>query len=267
MKKRQLMVMKVLGVVFLWSLCAQGAITWEAHWNNGSKSPDTYTGGMGPWGAPQNTTPLITTGGRGGSGAVDSGTASTENLNYPSNSNVNLDHGTMSVWFKPKFSWNVDTSYEGVIVNVANGTAASGTLIKLHYNPNTDRFTWRSRAGSGSWGNCTSQVQNFNAGDWIHITLAWDTGYSATQTEAKMYVNGVLADTEHYDHRTPGYFSPWAICVGNAMGSKVPYGGQANGVIDDLVFSNVYNDAVLVPEPATVMMLGVGLISFLRRRG
>lgn len=99
---------------------------------------------------------------------------------------------------------------------------------------------------------------------WTHYALVVNAGASTSS----LYVNGVLAASV-----------PWAIATNPAgtptrLGAQFgPYGEFFNGAIDDVrIYDGVLSGAEIaslanpVPEPATALTLGAGLLALLRLR-
>lgn len=251
-----------LGVAFVLACVTSvpAAVTWEAHYNDGDKNADYVSAGSTtPW---QQTAGYSATQGRGGSGCIES--LSPGQLQYGSyasaNMNVNLNHGTMSMWFKPNFASSTlytDFNANGnPVLNVGTGQGERYNFINLRFDNRWRRnWAWYFGWGSGYSALVSSVGNEFQAGDWIHLTLTWNK----SDGRMKMYVNGELGAESS---GRSWYVDPWAMAIGNLYGSNT----TANGWIDDVVFTNVFDDAALIPEPATMVLLVSGLGCAMIRR-
>lgn len=265
-----------IGMICLLSvaLCAPAAVTWEAHWNNGTKSADYAAyGDPDPWSG-QMTAPLLSSGGANDSGCIESLKYQDPQhcLSYPSRAseatpNVNVLQGTVHVWFKPNFDSTGSSNCR--VLMVTDRTNNEGDFIQLYWRGGTDMF-WRWNFDDGSKGTSTfvdSASPTFDAETPVEITLTWtndlDGSGDGNDGQLKMYIDGELETT--VDRGTWGAWNPWALQIGH----RYEGGGnnQADGLIDDVIFSDVYDDPALIPEPATCLLVGAGgILGLLRRR-
>ena len=247
-----------------------GNITWEAHYNDGDKNADYAENGvLTPWPGSQTTTPLVTGGYTGG--AIAPNAASSTNLNYSNTGgNVSLAAGTLSVRVKPNFSSSAGT-HQGSIVCVSKGNYNRDKFINLYWESGSKQ--WYSNFGKLSGGSAECQTfwagttSAFAAGDWVHLAVAWErsTG-NLTFYVNETQVSTMSAGANYWDPNG----APYSMNIGNSMGATLPFGGQFNGLVDDVVFSDAYQDTAIfsrVPEPATMGLLAVGgLFGIVRRR-
>ncbi|MBN1555558.1 MAG: PEP-CTERM sorting domain-containing protein [Phycisphaerae bacterium] len=264
-------------VVLLAAVPATATITWEAHYNSGTNSADYAAGGtVTPWSGPQSTTPWVSNGYTGG--AVAPNPATPTNLNYPldgTNVNVNLVAGTFSIRLKPNFDSTTSTS-SGTALCVGGGYSEDRRrFLNLYYSSISD--SWLVFLGrladspNPTYVYLQSSPQTFSAGDWLQVGFSWEnsTGNLA------LYVDGQQQDTDNvganYWSTASGGYTPWALTVGNPKNAgSAPYGPAFDGLIDDVVFSDVYQDTAIfsrTPEPATLTLLMTGLgFAVIRRR-
>jgi hypothetical protein len=252
---------------------AMATITWEAHYNDGDKNADYAAGGVvEPW-ASQCTTPLTINGFTGG--GVSPQAASQTNLNYPLNGvNVNRVQGTLSVRVKPNFD-STQTGFNGVILSFG-GSHDTDTRrwMNVYFHGSTHK--WLCVLGSlrddadPSYAAIRSDAASFNKGSWLQLGLTWNHSTG----DLMFYVDGVAqtptnVGTDFWSIDSGGY-APWGIAVGNEFGGTLPYSSQFNGLIDDVVISDVYQDTAIfsrTPEPATLTLLAAGMgFAVIRRR-
>lgn len=99
-------------------------------------------------------------------------------------------------------------------------------------------------------------------GSWYHVAAVYDNG------DMKLYLNGQLADTGTFTDDTGTTTPDGDLCIGARAYDGIR-DGYFNGSIDDVrIYNNALSQAevaALVPEPATLILLGLGA-AFLRRR-
>jgi len=112
--------------------------------------------------------------------------------------------------------------------------------------------------GYGPDGYFTMQEIPVTGGEWAHTAITWDAG---TKT-ASAYVNGVQSHSQTMDWDFPGFYNDTLVMADNFV--------DFAGSLDDL---RLYDTALsatevaaIVPEPATMALLGLGGLLLRRRR-
>lgn len=108
-----------------------------------------------------------------------------------------------------------------------------------------------------------SVAANLTTGQWTHLAMTWN----AANDTLRVYKDGVVIGSlvsagSVYAPSIAGSTNPQPLRVGQRVGASY---GTFNGIIDDLKISNVAIEYA-VPEPATIAMLGIGLLMFRRHK-
>jgi hypothetical protein len=112
--------------------------------------------------------------------------------------------------------------------------------------------------GNGNYRAFNSTKDSWNAGQWYHIAATYDSSLSSGNV--KLYVDGVL-DTSYGETRSiatndlPLFINsdPYEVDAG-APSPSVRY------------FPGVIDEARVIPEPATLSLLGLGGLAVIRRK-
>jgi hypothetical protein len=102
---------------------------------------------------------------------------------------------------------------------------------------------------------------NVTVGQWAHVALVQD------MNEVFIYINGELANSAS-DADIPNISNPLNAIIG-AYNSGTYIDGSFNGLIDDVrIYDNALSESdirAIMPEPATVVLLGLGAILLKRK--
>lgn len=225
---------------------------------------NTLTGAAGE-------TPTIATSTAFAGGISGAGTSFSNNtvLAYAAANNINAQNGTLEFFLKP--NWNGgDVSDPHILLSW--GEVGSMLFAKDGF-PNLRQIVNRrlTEADTAVNGGILS------ANTWYNIAYTWNNDDKIL----KLYVDGVLRDTEVFGFDLPDISAP-NFFIGSDNGGTGPI--TAQGVIDELRISNrerssseinAYRDAFLAisaPEPGTLPLLaggsflGAGVLAWQRRR-
>jgi hypothetical protein len=172
---------------------------------------------------------------------------------------------SISFWFNAA-SFPSSSNTESLFTISANAaTSGSAKLAELAIDENGDIVYTHEYGDQGS----SEETYTFSTADlsedtWYNIALIRDS----SAKDVDLYLDDSLLDTYSYTTGPEGY-TQGALSVGG-------YGGKMfEGTIDEFAIFNsqltgqnvtdIYN-AAQVPEPATIMILGLGAIALIKKR-
>lgn len=151
------------------------------------------------------------------------GTRSPETLTIPTAGVLNLQEGTIALWFKPSPAfWN--GSYNKII---GHATALNINELSLARLSTADKLICYASNASGQWSggsySALSSTTELEPNKWYHLAFTWKTGGKLV-----LYVNGVKEGEINYD-KPPSVFGTLAV------GYHPNYSGRhADGLYDEL---------------------------------
>jgi len=147
--------------------------------------------------------------------------------------------------------WVITASWSNALV--AHGWAVGGTNVK-------SGFEFRSRDQANQ------SYQPFQAQEWYHVELAYDlenyVGWMTVQDES-----GTVWTSDVVALEVAGQYSDVEFRFSGEGGAQIRDAG--GGLIETLPIDFYLNNVsvqALVPEPATMTLLGLGAVALLRRR-
>jgi hypothetical protein len=251
--------------VLMFATVAQGATIFGATYDS-SKTADIAAGNPVPIVAGLSS--INNASSKFGAGSLDtSGVTSGGNgTKYATASNFNPLAGTVDFWMQ------LPNGYDGTRQDLFSIFAGGFTGdFSLYIDPGTQRLqTVVDVAGANQWsqGGFVNAFSVLGDGQWHHIAWEWDTNAGF----ATLYVDGV---PENFS--VIGTVSFAGGTLGNDMEIGSRQGGFDNfkGNIDDLRISNsaIFGQVAFtpptqstVPEPATLGVMGMGLMMLVRRK-
>ena len=130
-----------------------------------------------------------------------------------------------------------------------------------YYAPNGE-FGFVVEKSGKNYAGVQTQTDAAPAGSWYHVAAVYDN------RDMKIYLNGQLEGTGTFTYDTDSTVPTEYLCIGARA-----YDGKRDlyfkGLVDDVrIYNNALSQAevtALVPEPCTLLLLGLGGL-FLRRR-
>jgi len=165
---------------------------------------------------------------------------STSGMNYPTQNGFSVEY-----WFQMATTGSVVVRdyWEGV---------ACGETFSLIYQADTQTVDFHVRRDFTNVNETTVEatVTGHQIGDWVHLLSVYNPdGYVAS-----LYIDNVLSGQKDMGGAMRSEIAPYLWINGS------PYGTD-QGIIDEV---KIYDYAV--PEPGTLLLMGTGIMGWLRKR-
>jgi hypothetical protein len=104
--------------------------------------------------------------------------------------NVEMEHGTMELWYRPDYNHNDNLKYD--IAGTGNWNAPGAWHLGKHNNSNQNSIFLIVHDANGTRYEHDVLVSNYSwkAGDWLLIRVTWDFNLPPGQQNMHLYVNG-----------------------------------------------------------------------------
>lgn len=182
-----------------------------------------------------------------------------------------LSSGTISLWFYDDGHIANDA---GLFSKDSSGYDTGGHLTM--YTKSDGRVAVRMQSTSSSYV-IDSNAGSFSLDEWVHVAYSWGSN------GMKLYMDGVLVDSNSYTGGLQGNYEPIALGASTIYsGNQTIHSlsGKFSGLLDEFaIFDVALNDDQIedlylgttpsggsgVPVPGTVMLLGIGALLAGRR--
>ena len=161
--------------------------------------------------------------------------------------NVNTNHGTIALWFKTSGDFSGNYGYQGYLISDGS------TVTKYLTLEGGGTHSYRIAGETNTQDDYFVGTPATFAGPWNHIAVSFDNKTATT------YLNGEFLQT---------------MSVTNSSLTLDRIGGLPsefyNGLMDDVrIYDNALSQSdirAIMPEPATLFLLGLGAVMLRRRR-
>lgn len=148
---------------------------------------------------------------------------------------------TVEVWAKP----TADHAAGGAVdLVLTHGHGGAGYCISADGNQ------WSLFVGGSGFGTLEAGSSDFTLNEWHHLVMTKDP--TVNGGAATLFVNGVQASQHGFVHWVP-------VVDQFGIGNQVTGGHGFTGQIDEVTLT-------AIPEPATMMLLGLGGLLFRRKK-
>lgn len=174
---------------------------------------------------------------------------------------------TLAAWVNPEtdhvLGGNPDPDYAHVI---ALGAYGDNPIMTIELDGSKRVHGWVEGSGADTQYEITGTA-SIAADAWTHIAIVYDRVGNVAQT----YVNGVLDNTMGIAGVGDGVLTFSSLYAQVGHGITTHHDAAFIGMIDDvMIFDEVLDasqiSALMVPEPATMILLGLGSLVAIRRK-
>lgn len=246
----------------------------------GSTTPPTWTtapdGGDGL--LPSDGRAIRLTGSQYGLSIAVKGTASLRDIEAElyGSSTAGATAGSITMWTRVKidagtYTWDQPLS----LISNANTTSGNGVIFRLIGSNNSSAVRLNVQLGNGtSFSTYYNNGLDAKIGEWADVAFSYD---AANLKLILSVYNGTTFETAEFDVsaanalKVPGYLTTTPVgasfYVGsNAVSAEVLPGEMESFVIWNKALTTSELQSLSIPEPATMALLGLGSVFFIRRK-
>ncbi|MFA5291962.1 MAG: LamG domain-containing protein [Phycisphaerae bacterium] len=267
MKKNILRVTVIVLMVLVMNVISNATIVTSglvSHWtfDEGSGSAAVDSAGSNA-GVITGTTSYITdTAGIGSSYSLNFTKSLGSYVAVADDASLNTSSRTVGAWIKVGTPTGYDARY--IVTKVGAGTG--GWMLWNNRDWNDDRVNYAHWGNFDLSGVDVPYVLDLHT-TWHYVVVTYDWNAGTSTGTAKIYIDGIVKGT---GTGTNTGITSYGLYIGGSEGSA-----GFNGLIDEVTYYNralsqaeiqQNYDAMFIPEPCTLVLLGAGLVSLIHRK-